>query len=131
MINSATDIRAYFNTVVLEQYKNAQRERWMTENASEGSRWKDLNTDYAASKLTRFAGFPGGGRKMLIATGKLFENVFSPRKVVKPRTMELFVSTSDVPYARYVDEERPFMRFGRTTRSEILDGIRNYLLSRK
>ena len=121
-------LQGYLNRNVLEQYRNAQRKRWMTENASEGTVWTRLNPGYASRKKKQFAAYEGRGTKMLIATNKLFKSVIGPgngfRKVTTPKTLTL--STS-VEYAKHVDEARSFTGFGAKTMSEIYGGIAKFI----
>lgn len=131
-MDRANSIESYLNRVVVDQYQIVQRKRWMTENASEGQRWEALNPIYAASKLTRFKSYEGGGTKMLIATGKLFKSVIGPgagfRKVTTPRS--LTISTTN-EYAEYVDEVRPFTRYSRETIKKINQGVFDYITRNK
>lgn len=100
-------------------YQKIQTERFMTENASEGSPWPALKAEYAAYKLKRYGGaeikrgkrkggtwgsWPGGGRKMLIGTSTLAGAVIGPgapfegtdhhRAMFLPYSMQISVSTS-------------------------------------
>jgi hypothetical protein len=121
-------LQGYLNRNVLEQYRNAQRKRWMTENASEGTVWTRLNPGYAARKKKQFTAYEGRGTKMLIATNTLFKSVIGPgngfRKLTTPRTLTL--STS-VEYARHVDAARSITEFGPKTMSEIYGGIAKFV----
>jgi hypothetical protein len=107
----------YFNRNVLEQYRNLQRKRWITENASEGQEWAALNPTYSARKRRQFASYPGRGTKKLVATNRLFRGVIGPgedfRKVVTSRGLYIATIT---PYAKYVNEDRNFTDW--STRSE-------------
>ena len=136
LLNRTLGIRTYLNTVVYDQYKNAQRKRWMTEGASEGESWKQLDPKYAAWKMRKFANKPGGGRKMLIATGRLFAAVVGEaagegqktehRKIVTNKSIEIAWTT---PYAPYVDEIRDFSEFGDRTTEDIEEGIADYIFA--
>lgn len=113
-------LQSYLNRNVLEQYRNLQRRRWMTENASEGTPWSSLNPDYARRKLRVFAAYPGAGTKKLVATGKLYQSVIGPgegfRKIATPRS--LYIATT-VGYAKYVDEKRSITEWGDQSIAEI------------
>jgi len=130
MVDRSRDMTSYLNRVVYQQYKNAQRQRWITEGSSEGPKWKALNKGYAKSKLTRFASYPGGGRHILIATGELQKSVIGPggghRKIVTDHSIEINWTTD---YADKVNDVRPFSAFGNKTNQEIYDGIAKFLIS--
>lgn len=121
-------LAGYLNRNVLEQYRNLQRKRWMTENTSEGKEWAKLNPTYAAWKKKRFATYPGGGTKKLIASGTLFLSVIGPgkgfRKVTTPRS--LFLATT-IEYAPHVNELRPFTEWSKRSQKEIVDGVARFI----
>jgi len=121
-------LEGYLNRNVLRQYQNLQRKRWITENVSEGKEWAKLNPTYAAWKKKRFATYPGGGTKKLIASGTLFVSVIGPgkgfRKVTTPRS--LYLATT-IEYARHVNEARPFDQWSDRSRKEILNGISRFI----
>lgn len=122
-------MQGYLNRNVLEQYRNIQRERWMTEGKSEGGvKWTRLNAAYARRKRKIYAQYEGAGTKMLIATGKLFKSVIGPgegfRKVVTPT--RLYLATT-VDYASYVNEARNFSTLGPESEHEIKQGIAQFL----
>jgi len=127
-LKRANAIEGYFNRVVVEQYRNIQRQRWMTENASEGQMWEPLSPKYAKAKKSRFASYEGAGTKMLIATGKLKKSVIGPgegfRKVTTPRS--LTISTS-VEYATHVNEDRSFTTYSEKSLNEIRRGVARFL----
>lgn len=150
MATRAKSPQTYLNTVFLEDYRNAQRQRWMTENSSEGATWERLNPAYAAYKLKRYGGgpkyktgkrgegrwvpdgswpsYPGGGRKMLIATGDLFQSVIGPgkgfNKIVTDRS--IIIATS-IDYAPMVNRLRPFMRFSQQRIKFWMAGYKKYI----
>jgi hypothetical protein len=128
MLKRERAMQSYFNRNLLEQYRNIQRKRWMTQGESEGSPWRALNPDYAARKKRVYASYPGGGTKMLIATNRLITGVVGPggdfRKVTTPRSITLSTVT---PYAKYVDEDRTFTKFGAKSLQEIYKGIGDFL----
>ena len=137
MVKAASDPRAFLTRVAYPEYQNAQRQRWMTEGASQGSRWKPLNKQYRDYKLKRYGGgpkyqwiggqgqgrpwqpagnwpsYPGKGTKMMIATNTLFSSVTGDskknhRRVIDNRSMQIFTT---VEYAETADKARPFTIF--------------------
>lgn len=111
---------------VQELYAIAQIKRWETKGASEGKTWKPLNPRYVKWKKRFYEGSPGGGRKMMIASGRLLAGVLPPqtrpfsdpesrenfRKIVKTRSIVL---ATTVPYAKDASIERPFSKFSSAT----------------
>lgn len=132
LLDRARESRTFLNTYVYRTYQNAQRNRWMSENTTQGRQWKALDPVYKKRKLTKFAEYDGQGRKMLVATGRLYKSVFGDssehRKIVD--ATELRISTS-VPYAVYVDEVRTFTKFDREFFRDISKKWREYLQNRK
>ena len=109
-------------------YANAQRQRWMTENNSEGKHWDNLSEPYKTYKRKKFAQYPGGGSKMLVATGTLFKSVTGEDLTYHRRIVEknsITISTT-LPYAVYVVETRPFMEFSDKTENKIRDRLIKY-----
>ena len=127
--SSTAGIRAWLNRVAYPKLLQVQLKRWQTEGSSEGETWAALNPDYARSKLKRFAGFPGGGRKMLIATGRLVQSMTGQsgegRKIVTENKLELVTT---VPYAVYVDEKRDITGLSEETVDELVDELISYLM---
>ena len=135
LIDREKAMQGFLNRDVVEAYRNIQRKRWVTENASEAGesgRWTALNADYARAKLKRFAGYEGGGKRMLIATGKLYKSVIGPgagfRKVATNKS--LTISTS-VEYAQHVDEARSFTTYGKDSIRGLRTMIRNFMFHNK
>lgn len=137
MVDRAGDARAFLNRVIYPMYQNMQRERWMTENVSETGKWPALNSRYASYKLRKFGSFPGGGRKMMIATNKLFNSVVggdggsAPQghnKIVTKSELKIFTT---VTYAAHANDIRPFAKFSRGSIREIQAAIGKYLRGRK
>lgn len=131
MLDRSKRMQAYLNRVVYKQYQNAQRQRWITEGASElGSKWKDLDPKYKERKKKIFATYDGRGTKMLIATGRLYKSVIGPgadhAKVVTDKRLEVLWTT---PYSVYVDEERDFTTFSDKTMEEIYDGLAQFTMA--
>lgn len=129
MISRGRDARAFMVRVVRPTYQNAQRKRFQTENTSEGNQWDELNPKYAKYKLKKFAGFPGGGRKINIATGKMMSSLIleESSSFSEIATNFSYIITFDVPYMKYVDEVRPVLQFRDEFYSEIKSKLRAYL----
>lgn len=137
MVQAAKDPRTFLVRVAYPAYQNAQRERWMTEGASQGSSWKPLNPAYRKYKLRRYGGgtkynwiggqgqgrpwvpagtwptYPGKGSKMMIATNTLYASVTGDstknhRRVIDNRSMKIFTT---VEYSEDVDKVRSFTIF--------------------
>jgi hypothetical protein len=130
MLNRANLIDGYLDRVVYPMYQNLQRERWASENATQGSSWPSLQPAYAEMKLKRYADYPGGGTKMMIATKRLFNSVVGDEdtseheKVVSNHSLQIFSTT---PYAEYANVVREFKEFSVETMREIMSGIVNYI----
>lgn len=124
MIKRANLIPAYLNRVVYNEYRNAQRTRWMNENEGEdftGGRWAALSPAYLNWKREKY-----GRTETLIRTGKLFGNVAErPNKVVTERSIRIFTT---VPYAAPVDKERTFTAFSPLFYRRIMKDMRKYLM---
>lgn len=130
LLKKSNKIDAALARDVTVMFHNAQRQRWMTEGRSEGKKWKALDKRYAKRKLTQYAAYPGGGRKMLIATNDLVKSVTGEDRTYYRQKVEgskLTIGTA-VPYAVYVDEERPFMEFSKKTMKKMLERITLYML---
>lgn len=129
MAQRASAVRGFMIRNIYPMYQNAQRERWMTENTSEFSRWEKLDPIYAARKRKEFAEYEGGGTKMLIATGKLFHSVIGPGegfRMVATNT-GLTIATS-IEYAPFVNEKRPFREWSPRTIKKMRDAIADFML---
>lgn len=130
MTEKASLTRGWLNRVAYPTIINAQRMRWASENATEGSSWTALNQLYANRKLRKYASYPGAGRKMLIATGRLVAGVLGDNqndhyKLVSDNRLE--VGTT-IPYAGYVNEARNFTDLGPATVADLDQRLRDYLL---
>jgi hypothetical protein len=127
--SQGSGIRAWLNRYAYPEILNVQLQRWQTEGASEGVQWESLNPDYARSKLKRFANYPGGGRKMLIATGRLYESMTGrsteSRKLVEENRITL---ASTVPYGGYVDDKRDITTLRDDTVERFADELLKYLM---
>ena len=132
MVSKARDPRAFLNTVIFDIYKQAQLNRWMTENESETGRWKKLKTDYyQAYKKRKYRSFPGAGEKLMIAKGNLVDAAVGKKylkKVVTTKGMILSIDDSSLPYAKYAAAIRPVMEFGPKTIEIMRKSISAYLL---
>jgi hypothetical protein len=138
MIENGMNPASFLNRVVYPEYQRAQQKRWMSEGESQGSRWHPLNEEYRWLKEYTMADMPGGGTKMMIATGRLIESVTGlsvganpsgikdHRKAVSINT--LVVGTS-VEYAEYA-AIRPFMNFSPAWRKIIKQKYSDYMMGR-
>lgn len=139
MTKSAMFFEGWANRRLLKLYANAQRQRWMTEGASESGKWRRLNFHYATEKKKRFAAYPGAGNAVLIATSRLLASVLPPeerkneipfgeefRKIIQNKKI---IFKTVTPYARDVDQARTFTTWSaRTTKSFIKD-FKTYLVA--
>ncbi len=133
MVKRANLVPGYLDRVVYAQYQNAQRERWATENSSPnftGGIWDRLSPSYAQSKLRKYAAAPGGGSKIMIASGALQQSVIGPgpghNKIVNDRSIRIYVSGID--YAEYADEARPFSTWSDIFYRGVYGGLKDYLI---
>lgn len=141
-------MQSFLNTTMVEMYRNIQKARWMSEGASERLRWKPLSTKpffafwepkkselrrfwqggYVEYKRHKFAEYEGSGKKMLIATGKLYKDVIGPggkfKKVATPK--KLTITTSN-EYANWVDENRTFTKYSPETRAAMRKATAQFL----
>lgn len=129
-VRRGKSLRAWLDRVAYKKYQNLQRERWMTAGASQGIPWPSLNVTYAARKLKKFAQFPGGGTKMMIATNRLFnsvsgDNLQDHKKIVTDTTLEIYTT---VEYASYADEARSFRKFTRQTYRDLAKDAGQYIM---
>ena len=128
-------------------YQSLQVERFMTENESEGDAWDDLTPQYSAYKEKHYGKYPGGGRKLLIATSTLagavigpgapFEGVDKHRAIFSPFSMRITVEESGnnaagkpFNYPKYVAERRPFMEFSEESFDQMRDALKKYLIGK-
>lgn len=137
MMKAGKDFKALLNRNIYPIYQNAQRERWISENTTQGKQWEKLDENYQRTKLRKYASYPGGGRKILIATGRLYASVVgvdlnnnsSPdhRKLVEAKRM---IIKTAVPYAEHVDKLRKFTTFGRDFNDKVRKTIVDYMNKR-
>lgn len=131
IVSRGKSLRSYLNRVVYKQYQQAQIRRWNTENKSEGAQWKPLNSDYAAYKRKKYASYPYSGSRLLVATGTLLKSVvgLDPKYHRKIVTNTGITIMTTLEYAPYVAKTRPFMKWSRQTKREIIDGMKRYLFT--
>lgn len=123
-------LRGWIDRVAYPQYQNLQRERWMTEGASQGTSWPSLNPKYEKYKARKFASFPGGGTKMMIATSRLFNSVIGDdlenhRKIATDTSLEVF---STLDYAQYPNVRRNFTDFSQATMEDLANQAAQYIM---
>lgn len=129
MVSRSKDVRVVLNRTIYKMYQEAQIKRWDTENTSEGRRWTRLSEPYRLRKLKKYANYPYGGTRILIATGTLLQSVVGGsqkyhRKIVRRDGLTIHTT---VPYAPDVAEKRPFMEFSRKTTASWQREILKYL----
>ncbi len=122
-----------------ELYANAQRQRWQSQGSSEGHPWRALNYKYEGYKKRKFRTYPGGGQKMMIATGRLFSGLMPPkyqlvqglktgnefRNVVETKSVRY---STTVPYARFADADRAIAGFSADTMRLIAADFKKYVV---
>lgn len=130
MLDRSRLIEGWLNRVAYPTLIKVQRVRWQTEGASEGSTWAAIDQNYATKKLSLFRDYPGSGRKLLIATGRLIqgmtgENKSDHYKLVTKSSLEM--GTVGIDYAAYVDEKRDITTLSKETTSKLSDSLGKYL----
>lgn len=138
MTQTAMFFEGWANRRLPRLYANAQRDRWMTEGASEGSKWRKLSTGYAVYKKKRFANYPGAGNAILIATSRLLASVLPPeerknerpfgeefRKIIQNKKV-IFKTVN--PYAGDVDTVRPFSIWTNRTLQNFIKDYKKYVI---
>jgi hypothetical protein len=125
MLSRANNGGAWLARVAYPRYQNAQAERFMTQNASQGTTWKKLNPAYQELKLRKFKNSPGAGRFILIASARMVSSIMGRsgtsfvnnakglgehRRLINGNTLEVYTTT---PYAKYPNQDRPFMQFNK------------------
>lgn len=140
MIERSKLTTGWLNRVAYPQLLNVQRLRWQTEGGSEGSPWVKTTDPYRTSKLKRYADYPGGGRKDLIATGRLAfsmtldgslnsakASMNDHYKLVQENKLEM---GSFVPYARFMQESgRDMTTLSPDTQTELAENLRDYIVN--
>lgn len=129
-------IQGWFMRNLLPMYKNAQIQRWMTQNASEGETWKPISSSWIkrkqALKIKDEERYPGG-QAVMIFTKTLFKAVTTiDRKFSRVlATSKTFTVATTLPYAKYANAQRPFVGFGKSTddkfKNEMTKFIRGHL----
>lgn len=140
MLDRTNLVTGWLNRVGYPMLLKAQQMRWQTEGASEGVNWAPLTSrNYKTYKLKRFADYPGGGRKTLIATGRLAysmtlsSNLESNKskdgdhyKLVQGNKLEM---GTFVPYAKYQQQaDRDMVTIGPDTEQALVDNLRDYIV---
>lgn len=130
MTSRAQLMRGWLNRVAYPTVVAAQRMRWVSEGASEGASWRQLNPSYARQKLRKYASYPGAGRKLLVATSRLVGGVTgdNPNDHYKLVTDNRLEVGTVIPYAEYVNEDRNFTNLGPQTLASLDQQLRDYLL---
>lgn len=126
-------------------YQQLQTKRFSTQNASEGKAWAPLQSEYAKYKLKRYGKYPGGGRKLLIATSTLAGAVIGPGSpfqgidkhvaLFKPYSLQISVqeggnNAAGKPfnYPSFVANRRPFMDFSKESIEKMKSVLTKYLI---
>jgi hypothetical protein len=138
MIGKAKNPTAFLRKTIYPMYQEAQMQRWQSENSSETGRWDGYkDPKYAAYKKIKYAGFPGGGGAIGIATGQLSEVAMGRRgmgsglnRIIETTGMTISIDDGVIPYAKYFARTRPIMAFGRPTILKIKSAIGDYLMAR-
>jgi hypothetical protein len=129
-------------------YQKLQTERFKTENASQGAKWKPLSPLYKEYKEKKMARYPGGGRKTLIATSTLagavigkgapFYGTDKHVALFKNYSMQISVKTGGknaagkpFDYPDYVAKDRPFMTFDEKSMELMKDTIMKFIVGGK
>lgn len=114
-----------------ESQQSRQAQRWVSSGSSEGKPWQPLSPAYAKAKPNRMvtdpvsgqkrriSSYPGGGSKLLVATGRLAQaNLGTPLinedYNVLIQNGVLYVRLN-VPYAPFVNNKRDIVTFSAET----------------
>lgn len=115
LMKRSKSVSVFLQRAIYPRYQQAQRDRWKTENASEGATWKPLSTEYAKAKKKLFAAYPGKGENIMVATSKLYFAATGQGpgliKAFTDRKMVVSIQLGVIPYAESAGKVRPFMRF--------------------
>lgn len=140
MIKRANLVPAFLSRVVYNKYLQAQKKRWGTDNQGdefEGGAWKSLKNkkdeDY---KKRKYASYPGGGTKLLVRNGALYNSIVDPADT---NHEAIFTDTGIhintlVKYAGYIDEgtekmeKRPFSLFSESWKQGIMNDFEAYMV---
>jgi hypothetical protein len=132
MVSRGRSVSSYLNRVLVKKFQQHQLDRWASEGASEGEQWESINREYAKRKIKKFAGFPGGGTRMMVATGHLSSGAQMKDnayffKIVTDTSFQVNINTSALAYAPFAALARPYMEFSDDTISDWKKGIRDYI----
>lgn len=123
MVEKGKSMSSYFNRITFQNFKNVQNARFQTENASQGDKWEPIDPEsrYGKLKPKKFATYPGAGRALMVATGKLASGALAKDsanyyKAVTDRSFIIGMNLDSVPYAKHAGDARPYM----TVNSETL-----------
>jgi len=123
-------VRALLAGPVFQAYRQAMDARFASQNQTEGSQWAALNKKYKEWKEKHYANGPGGGKKMLLRTGALYQSLVNPNgsngglKIVGKSSLKI---VTKIVYAPYVNAARDFSRWGDPTMKKIQGIITGYL----
>lgn len=130
-IANAKNPATFLRSTAFPMWQAFQRKRWMTENTSEGRKWERLDPKYAKRKAIKFASYPGAGRKIMYASGRLFGGVIGEttehRRVIRGSRMTL---STTVPYAKYPNEQRPYTPLSDKSLNKINKAYRDWVMGR-
>lgn len=114
MIKRGKSTRTFLQLKAYPIYIKAQMKRWMTENSSQGTAWAPLNKKYAEYKLKKYGAAVGGGKKMMIATGRLYQSIIGAGDGhFKLITDSAMIVGTTLDYAKYAASKRPFQKFNK------------------
>jgi len=133
-------VDGWLNRVAYPQLLNVQRERWQTEGGSQGSQWKPISEKTKQSKLKRFRDYPGGGRKSLIATGRLAYSMTLTKSLRSDKASDSdhyklvsgqkLAMGSFVPYAKYQEEKgRDLTSLSEDTQEKLVKSLKDYIVN--
>lgn len=133
MIERANLFPQFAKRVLEPMYVQAQLDRWRTENKSDyssGGGWAALDPQsrYAKTKPMRFAGYPGAGRKLMIAKNILQESATlrnDQGRVVTGETT--YIVSTTVYYAEYADRSRSISQFSDKFYEDVRDKMTAYI----
>lgn len=128
MVNRANAMQGFLNRNIYRMYQNAQRDRWITENQSEGRQWDKLSPGYSKYKPKKYANYPGGGRKMMIATGRLAAAAQgkSPELYKIATNKQLILTIKGIEYASHADESRTISKWSNETMDKMYKAISDF-----
>lgn len=126
-------------------YQKLQTQRFQTQNASEGSKWKPISKEYEAYKKKKYKDYPGSGTKLLIATSTLGGAIIGPGSSFygTDKHVALFTKYSmkisvkqggknaegkPFTYPEHVAEDRPFMQFSDASMNLMRQELQKFLI---